>query len=211
MSIKTIRHILLSAVVLCSSIAIGQVKLEDIVKSGSILKYGVEAGVVEYDFIVTVKDKRGTSFDWEMTAPANIKGSIIHTKKALAEGYYMWNFFEAGTKKLDDKTLSIWLSQKQFKFLSVDAPPTNVGIYGPGKPVVTMLNAQENDFSVLIDGKMVNIHEREVRPMIRPQEGYIMADTASQIYFTYNNSASFPIILRMRCNFFIYLKSVKTK
>ena len=93
-----------------------QVKLEDIVKPGTKLIYGVNANGSTYDFIVTVvKLKPAVEFKWEMTAPINIEGTIIHTAKAMKSGNTMYNYFSPGSKTLDDNTLSVWLSQNVFE------------------------------------------------------------------------------------------------
>ena len=188
-----------------------QVKLENIVKPGTKLIYAVEAGGKKYDFIVTVKDLKGSSFDWEMTDPVNISGTIIHTPKALANANTMYNFFQPGTKKLDDKTLSVWLSKKVYEHLSKTAgKPIKIYVYGPGKDPLDMGTFTGSvPLEVIIDGKTENISTELVKPLVLSGRDYVPDDKDE--FFSFYDSPSFPIILRLNLDFSISLKEIKTK
>lgn len=188
-----------------------QVKLDDVVKPGTKLIYGVEANGKNYDFIVAIKDKKGTAFNWEMTAPVGMKGKIIHTPKALEDGYKMWNLFGAGTKKLDDQTLSVWISQNLLKVYSKgNSDPVKLYIYGDNSEPVTMASVKEKTLKIIVDGKEVSTVTQLVMP-VKQVNNVWKIDAESEDFFMFNNSASFPVIVCMHAGFTIRLKEVRTK
>ncbi len=187
-----------------------QVKLEDIVKPGTRLVYTVTSDNTTYDFVVTIKDRKGTSFDWEMGSPADQKGTVIHTPKALKDGYKMFNYFHSETKKLDDLTLSVWLSQKVFNELVKNTGSVKVGMYDPTDEPLNMKISGDGEFVIRIDGKAEKIHDKMVRATKKGKTEWLV-DKSIDDYFTFYNSASFPIILRMRDKFYLTLKEIKTK
>ena len=189
-----------------------QVKLENIVKPGTKLIYAVEAGDKKYNFIVTVNNLNGASFNWEMSDPVNLSGNITQTAKALDNADVMYNFFQPGDKKLDDKTLSVWLSKKCFNQFDKQA----------GKPVKMYLNGPDQDpenvgtytgdlpLEVTIDGKTDTIYEELVKPLTLSGQDYVPSEESDD-FFTFYGSAAFPIILRMNLGFSIALKEIRTK
>lgn len=189
--------------------ATGQVKLEDVVKPGTKLIYEVTTEQSKYNFIVTVKDLKGTSFDWEMTRPADLKGTINHTAKALQNAFKMYNYFHSETRTLDDVTLSVWISQKFFKaFTKGDA--VKICMNEPTAEPVDMKYIVDGDWLIKIDGDGTKIHDRIVKPARKVKDKWIV-DPTNDDYFSYYNSASFPIIVRMHTSFTIVLKEIKTK
>ena len=205
------KHLLLSGLLMAATVsASAQAKLEDIVKQGTRLVYEVNSNNEKYDFIVTVLDKKGSSFVWEMTAPVNRKGTITQTKKALDNGCIMWNSFDNGAKKLDDSTLSVWISQKVFNALKKSGSMVRIGMYGPGERQLTMSGLSEWNFEILVDGKTTSIGEKIVKPYAI-QQGFAGPDLTISDFFTYYNNQSLPIILRMHDKFDLALKEIKTK
>lgn len=205
---KIVTLIFCSFLVLCAK---AQVALEQVLQPGSQLIYEVDANGSKYNFIVTIKDLEGLSFDWEMTAPVNKKGTINHTKTALAGATLMYNMFQAGTKTLDNKTLSVWLSQKVYQFLTTKTgQPVKIGMYGTEKPPMNMgtYTAQLSTL-VMIDGEEVSLPEELVKELVKEGKDYIPG--AGDEFFTFYPSPKLPIILRMNAGFTISLKSVKTK
>ena len=184
-------------------------KLEEVVKPGTRLIYSVKSDQGDYDFIVTIRDLKGTSFDWEMTAPASIKGTIKHTPKALAGAFKMYNFFQAETKTLDDATLSVWISQKLFNEFAKGKDAMKVCMNNPNDEPALMKQVVDGDLTVKVDGNATIIHDRFVKPARKAKDKWIIDPTIDD-YFTYYNSAAFPIICRMHTNFTLTLKEVKT-
>lgn len=189
-----------------------QVRLENIVKPGTKLIYAVKAGDDEYNFIVTVNNLKGTSFNWQMTGPANMSGSITHTTKALAGANTMYNFFAPGDKKLDDQTLSVWLSQKCFsQFDKKVGKPVKMYINGPDKNPQDMgTYTSSQPLEIIIDGRKDTIYEAMAVPLVMSPNGYVPSNE-NEDFFTFYRSASFPIILRMSLSFTIALKEIKTR
>lgn len=187
-----------------------QVKLEDVVKPGCKLIYAVSANGSNYDFIVTVKDLKGSSFDWEMSAPANQKGTIIHTAKAQKDAYKMYNYFASETKKLDDLTLSVWISQKVFNTL-VKGEGIKMCMYDPLDEPQLMRNFGDGEFVIRVDGDAFRVNDKMIRFAKKTRTNTYVVDQSNDDYFTFYNSIKLPIILRMRDKFTLTLKEIKTK
>ncbi len=186
-----------------------QAQINKVLKPGSRLIYSVSSSRGSYDFVVTLIDKKGTAFNWEMGSPADIKGKIIHTSKALQEGYIMFNYFRSETKQLDDKTLSVWISQQIFKALSKGGEPVKVGMSGPDQDPIDMQKTTEGSFTVTVNGKEISIKDMMVKPVKKENEQWV-ADQSNDMYFTYNMESDFPVILRMNAGFTLQLKEIKT-
>lgn len=194
---------------IASTGANAQVKMEEIIKPGTRLIYNVKTEQGSYDFIVTIKDIKGSSFDWEMTSPANMKGTINHTDKALLNAHKMYNFFHSETKTLDDQTLSVWLSQKNYKSLA-KGDAVKVCMHNPTDDPAMMKQFQDGEFLIKVDGNGFKMFDKWVKPAKKVKDKWII-DPTSDDSFTYYNSASFPVILRMHADFELALREIKTK
>lgn len=203
------KMLLFAAFAFLSSALFAQANLQALVKPGTKLIYAVESGDQKYNFIVTVKKLvPAVEFDWEMTEPASISGSIIHTPTAMMTGNAMYNYFKPGPKTLDDQTLSVWLSKSVF-----------AGLKKEGKGVMMKMNTDaqlkrmgtysENDheLNIIVDGEKDTVEEEPVAEL--NDEGNPIAK--DQNYFTFFDSPKLPIILRMKTDFYIVLKEVRTK
>lgn len=197
----------LSALLLASIFAFAQVKLETLVKPGTKLVYAVEAQGNKYDFIITVKKLNPLVFDWQMTDPINTSGTITHTAKAMISANTMYNFFSPGAKKLDDKTISVWLSKNTF-----------AGVMKAGKGIMMKMNVGAEakkmgtytgalNLEILVNGEKQTIKEELVKEL---SDGGVPADNNDD-FFTVYSSPKLPIILRMQNGFSIGLKEIKTK
>jgi hypothetical protein len=146
-----------------------------------------------------------------MTSPANMKGKIIHTPLAMQNGYKMWNYFQSETKKLDDQTLSVWISQKIFRALNdPSGDPVKIGMYGLQDEPLDMANVKEMSSKIRVDGKDVTIGYRLVMPVKLENNTWVI-DKNNDDYLMFNNSASFPIIINMHDRFMLVLKEVRSK
>ena len=154
----------LSGLLLFTAVTFAQANIQALIKPGTKLIYAVEANEQRYDFIVTVKKLTpAVEFDWEMTESAAGKGSVIHTPEAMLTGNTMYNYFSPGIKKLDDQTLSVWLSKATFAALkkegkgammkmNTDAQMKKMGTY----------SEEESELNVVIDGEKETIEEELV-------------------------------------------------
>jgi hypothetical protein len=199
----------LHALLIVSVLSFAQVRLEGLVKPGTQLIYAVEANEQKYDFIVTVKTLAlALVFDWQMTDPINTNGTIIHTAAAMLSGNTMYNFFSAGSKTLDDNTLSVWLSKNTLASLTKG-----------GRNVMMKMNTNESlkkmgteekenlgELKIIVNGEKETIEELLAQEL--NEEGHPMTEGA---LFSFYNSAKMPVILRMKNGFSITLKEIKTK
>lgn len=199
---------LLQSLLLLSIFSFAQVNLQSLVKPGTKLIYAVETNEQKYDFIITVKALvPAVVFDWEMTDRTNNNGTITHTPQAMISANTMYNYFAPGPKTLDDNTLSIWLSKNIF-----------AGLMKPGKGIMMSMNigdrpkkmgtyAEDNEeLKILVNGEKETVEEELAKEL--NAEG---APVGGDVFFTFNNSAKMPVILRMRNEFYIVLKEIKTK
>ena len=197
---------LFSLLIICFT-SFAQVNLQSLVKQGTKLIYAVESNGQKYDFIVTVIALApALVFDWEMTDRENNNGKITHTAQAMISANTMYNYFAPGVKTLDDEMISVWLSKNSFtgltkgkksimmKMNTGDAPK-NMGTYTDSKELKILVNGEKETVEEEIASELNN----EGKP------------TGNESFFTFNNSAKMPVILRMQNGFYIALKEIKTK
>jgi len=199
---------LLQSLLIWSLLSFAQVNIQGLVKPGTKLIYAVETNEQKYDFIITVKTLTpALVFDWEMTDHANNNGTITHTPQAMISANTMYNYFAPGPKTLDDNTISVWLSKNIF-----------TGLMKPGKGIMMKMNTGEapkkmgtykedpDELHIIVNGEKETVEEELAKEL--NEEGQPTGDDS---FFTFNNSAKLPIILRMRNGFYIVLKEIKTK
>ena len=183
-----------------------QVNLQSLIKPGTKLIYAVEANGQKYDFIVTVKALApALVFDWQMTDPININGTITHTAAAMVSANTLYNYFAPGTKALDDNTLSVWISKNTLTSLTKGT-----------KSVMLKMNTNESAKKMGVteeDPKelkiLVNGEKETVEQFTATDLNAVNAPGEEQVYFTF--AAKMPIILSMKNGFYIALKEIKTK
>ncbi len=204
---------LLYALILLSVFGFAQVNIQSLIKPGTKLIYAVEAGEQKYDFIVTVKALApAVVFDWEMTDRANNNGTITHTAAAMVSANTMYNYFSPGPKTLDDNTLSVWLSRNTFTGLTKGSNNvmmkmnTNEGLKKMGTAEGDDDKETESELKIIVNGEEETIEEEIAQEL--NEEGHPVKEGA---FFSFNNSAKMPIILRMKNGFSIVLKEIKTK
>ena len=183
-----------------------QVNLQSLIKPGTKLIYGVEANGQKYNFIVTVKALApALVFDWQMTDPININGTITHTAAAMVSGNTLYNYFAPGTKKLDDNTLSVWISKNTLTSLTKGT-----------KSVMLKMNTNESakkmgvteedpkELKILVNGEKETVEQFTANDLNATN-----APAEDKVYFSF--AAKMPIILSMKNGFYIALKEIKTK
>ena len=123
----------------------------------------------------------------------------------------MHNYFVNGIKKLDNNTLSVWLSQRVFNHLDKSV----------GKPVKIYPNGMKSKalnmgtytgalpLEIIVDGETQTISEELASPLVKSGKDYIVSSRDE--FFTFNPEKTFPIILRMDFGFSLVLKEVRTK
>jgi hypothetical protein len=202
------KTLLLHCLLIISVFSFAQVNLQSLIKPGTKLIYGVEAGEQKYDFIVTVKALvPALVFDWEMTNDNKSSGTITHTAAAMVAANTLYNYFSSGAKTLDDNTLSVWISKNTFASLTKGT-----------KSVMLKMNTNESPKKMGITKEdpaelkiMVNGEKETVEQFTASDLNAVNAPPEDQVYFTFASNAKMPIILQMKNGFYITLKEIKTK
>lgn len=200
--------ILFLSLILSAALAFAQVNLQSVIKPGTKLIYGVEAGGQHYDFIVTVKTLApAVIFDWEMTNDNKSSGTITHTAAAMVSANTLYNYFASGAKTLDDNTLSVWISRNTFNGLTKAAKSVMLKMNtneSPKKMGVTKEDPAE--LKILLNGEKETVEE-----FVATDLNTAGAAAEDQVYFSFATNLKMPIILRMKNGFYISLKEIKTK
>ena len=199
---------LLYNLLMLSVFSFAQVNLQSVIKPGTKLIYGVEAGAEKYDFIVTVKALvPALIFDWEMTNDNKGSGTITHTAVAMVSANTLYNYFSPGPKTLDDNTLSVWISKNSFNSLTKGAKSVMLKMNtneSPKKMGVTKDDPTE--LKIIVNGEKETVEQFTANDLKAAN-----AAPEDQVYFTFSNNAKMPIILQMKNGFYIALKEIKTK
>ena len=199
------KTIILLTLLIVSIFSFAQVNLQSLVKPGAKLIYLVEANGQKYDFIVTVKTLTPAPvFDWQMTEPASISGTITHTATAMVSANALYNYFSPGAKTLDDNTLSVWISKNSFAALTKGTKSAMITMNTNESPKkMTVTQEDPDELHIIVDGEKETVEEWVAR-----QQGVSSDDAA---YFGFSTSAKIPIILKMNNEFSLLLKEIKTK
>lgn len=199
---------LLYSLLMISGFSFAQVNLQSVIKPGTKLIYGVEAGEQKYDFIVTVKALvPALVFDWEMTNDNKSSGTITHTAAAMVAANTLYNYFSPGAKTLDDNTLSVWISKNTFNSLTKGTKSVMLKMNTnevPKKMGVTKEDPVE--LKIIVNGEKETVEEFTANDL-----NAVNAPAEDQVYFSFAKNAKMSIILRMKNGFYIALKEIKTK
>jgi hypothetical protein len=195
------------AFVFFSTASIAQERLEQLVKPGTKLMYRIDLKVKSYDMRVVVKSLNPFVFDYEIIDSLNARGTITHTKGGISNGVILHNNFTAGNKVLDEKTTSLWLSDRVYSNLSKHKRrPIKMFLNGlSGEQSNIGFAKGEKDFMVRVNGKQITIQQEYAKPKIKFNRNF---ETTGEEYFSYYNSAKLPLILKMRTNFYIELLDI---
>lgn len=199
---------ILSGLLVFSIFSFAQVNLQSVIKPGTKLIYAVEAGAEKYDFIVTIKALvPALIFDWEMTNDSKSNGTLTHTAQAMISANTMYNYFAPGAKTLDDNTMSVWLSKNSFTALTKGTKSVVMSMNVSEAPK-NMANFSEDpkELKIIVNGEKETVEEllvKEVNAQGKPK--------GDETFFTFSTSAKMPIIIRMKNDFYIALKEIKTK
>ena len=178
-----------------STAIIAQERLEQLVKPGTKLMYRIDLKNKSYDMRVAVKSLNPFVFDYEIIDSLNAKGTITHTKDGMSNGVVHHSNFTAGNKALDEKTTSLWLSEKVFKNLSRHKRrPIKMFLNGiSGEQSNIGFAKGDKDFMVRVNGKQTTIQQEHAKPKIKFSGNF---QTTGEEHFSYYNSAQLPLILK---------------
>ncbi len=195
------------------SAANAQVNLEEIIKPGTQLHYLYypSGDSNAYNLSITIKNLYPVPvFEWQLDLIPSKKGVITHSAAEMKTGSSFYYFFREKAPLSKPGSLTLWLSQQLFMKLTNDnSAPVNVGLYGKNKPPVAMKTFKDAvEFSYLLDGKVIAIKEKLVKRV--EQNGKEKAGSDSG-FFTFNNSAKLPLIMRLHAGFYLELQEITTK
>jgi hypothetical protein len=194
------------------SLAQQPISLAKTIKPGTRLVYAVEAGDMKYHFTVIVQDLKGKSFHWAMDSPANKSGNVQQTAKALQNGDVLYNRFANGLAKLDDRTTSVWLSQRIAKYFNTHTGQKPVALYAYGtdqEPLMMNTFTGEIPVEIKVNGVARMINTGFAKPLIQKGKSWIPA--AKDEFLHYNQELSMPLIIDMSLDFSITLEEIITR
>jgi hypothetical protein len=185
---------ILAVLFIQSGIALAQNNENTWLKPGAQLNYAVNYNGPAYDFVITnLKIGETVSFDWRMTEPANMKGSVNISKDALDTASAQMNNFESGPSNLTDKT-TVWMCKNVYKAIKAEKSVTIDA--GEGKTLLAFKKAEI--YTTLIDGKETKLNA-------------LYAETSKRYKYWILDDPKNPIILKMDLGWSIELRIATTK
>lgn len=194
------------------SLAQQPISLARTIKPGARLIYSVEAGDRKYHFTVTIQDVKGKAFHWAMDSPVNKSGNIQQNAKALRNGDVMYNRFENGLAKLDERTTSVWLSQRVASYFNTHSGQKPIPIYAYGvnqEPLMMNTFTGEIPVEIKVNGNTRLVNTGFAKPLV--QKGNRWVPAAKDEFIHYNQELSMPLIIDMTLDFSITLEEIITK
>jgi hypothetical protein len=170
-------------------------------KVGSKLKYDVNFKGMKYNFIMTIKKLKPTVvFDYEMTAPANKKGTVTISAKDMDSARELYNLFKGGPVTLKGQT-SGFLSRKVYDELVTDGE-TN---FKPnvGEQTDNFSNASSQTTSLKVNGTTVDIPTEWFFDRVGTGE-----ESSYHYSFTVLKNKDFPLITNMDLGWSIFLREM---
>lgn len=163
-------------------------------KPGTQLIYDVRHNGKAYRFVMTLRAiNNGYNFDFEMTPPANVKGTVVITKPMADSAGKIVNFFGNGVTKLNEET-AIWLSKRMFSEIKTKGS-TEVTIDGSFDNL--RLDDEGADVVPLYRGKSMALDQLQLRGEL------------NDLHMSVLNNSGMPLILSMEGEFSIILKEIK--
>lgn len=163
-------------------------------KTGSVITYHVVNATKEYDYVVSdlVIDKN-IAFNWKMTEPVNYTGSIKIFNNAVDTASIMVNNFENGSNMTMINKTTAMISRKLYKRL-LSQVPVNITFDNRNEVLKFVRN---ETYSATIEG-------------VQQDLDVMVAETETGNTFWILNNPQYPLIIKMKLDFTIALKSVVT-
>jgi hypothetical protein len=160
-------------------------------KSGAVLTYQISTKGKQYDFIIrNLQLETNISFDWEMTEPNALIGSMVIGGHALDTATSQKNYFQDGENLLNDRT-TVWVSKAVYNALKKKSAITINS--GSGRSPLTYKGKE--DFTFKLNGE-----DKTVKSLY--------AETNSAEKFWILDDKESPLILKMNLGWLVVLKSV---
>lgn len=165
------------------------------IKVGTVLVYEVNNEGTKYQFIVTIKKlEQGITFDWQMTAPINKKGTIEMAEEAVESADGLFNYFTGGVSKLTNQT-SVWISRLMWAELHSEDEMAAIALDG-GEPIGFF---RENGDYFATKYKAGDVQLKTS----------VLKSLSDSETITIWENEKFPIILKMDLGWTIELKEIK--
>jgi len=175
---------------------------------GDQLIYQVEAGNIEYDFIVTPTklSSTGITFDYVMSAPANKTGTISMTSEALKNSMTMYNKFGGGNVNLTDQ-VSVFASKAMMTFAAEGS--SDIYLNGPKGESENFVTLEGMDSPT--NGSTYIKWIKNINGVDYLLDGPILENADGSKGIRYTDGGGFPFITYMELDFKVYLKEIIRK
>jgi len=175
---------------------------------GDQLIYQVEAGNIEYDFIVTPTklSSTGITFDYVMSAPANKTGTISMTSEALKNSMTMYNKFGGGNVNLTDQ-VSVFASKAMMTFAAEGS--SDIYLNGPKGESENFVTLEGMDSPT--NGSTYIKWIKNINGVYYLLDGPILENADGSKGIRYTDGGGFPFITYMELDFKVYLKEIIRK
>lgn len=200
----TMKNLITAMVLIFSSVALFSQEPYKM-QVGDQLVYHVEAGGAEYDFIATPTklSAKGINFDYTMSAPANVNGSINISATALKNSFAMYNQFSGGKVNLT-KEISVFASKAMMDAAEKGAVTFYLnGTNGAAEDFTTLegMDSPTNGSTYIRWVKKINGKDYALDgPILENQDG------SKAIRLT--DGGGYPFITYMEIDFKIYLREI---
>jgi hypothetical protein len=166
-----------------------QKKSKSWLKTGTTLTYQVTVRSKQYNFIIRdlILDSNYT-FNWEMTEPNNMTGSVVMGRQALDTATTQQNTFQAGENMLTDRT-TVWVSKKVYNAIKKKKPVRIDS--GSGK--TELIFKEKQDYTFTLNGSETSVK-------------VLFAETNSANKFWILDDKENPLILKMNLGWTVILK-----
>jgi hypothetical protein len=164
----------------------------DWLKSGDTLVYDVINQKKQYNFIVRhLQIENNIAFDWNMTSPNEMAGSLVISRYALDTATMQKNYFQDGESVLTDKTC-VWVSKKVYNAMKKKKPVT----INSGNGMAVLEYKGKEDYTFKLNG--VEHTVKVIYGVTKKAEKYWILDDPKN-----------PIILKMDLGWTVKLMDVK--
>ncbi|MDN3607068.1 hypothetical protein [Kaistella yonginensis] len=200
------KFIILSVLMFSNLLLFSQIAYK--MQVGDQLVYQVEAGNMEYDFIVmpTKLSATGVTFEYKMTEPINKTGTIAITADALKNSFAMYNRFSGGKIDLTNQT-SVFASKKMMDAAEKGSADFLLkGVNSPAENFTTL----EGDTSPKNNSTYIR-WIKNINGTAYFLDGSIMENSDGSKAIRFTDGGGFPFITYMQLDFKIYLKEILRK
>jgi hypothetical protein len=174
---------------------------------GTVLTYEVKAGTDAYQFITTLTGVGDSmAFDYEMTAPANMQGSVRISDDAMLNALKMVNYFGGGPMHLTDAT-TVFLCRECYWEAKYGAAELEITFDDNEQPTYFgSVVGPSTIFNVRIDGEEQTLETYTIASVVYNPEEDQDEYAASLVVL---DNLDYPLLVYMNIGFTIKLVAVQ--